>query len=164
MSLAGDLHRLLADDHRRLDGLLQACRDPAGRDADAYVAFRGGLLRHIAMEEKVLLPAARRLRGGEPLPVAARLREDHALLASLLVPTPTAEILGLVRDVLTEHNALEEGTGGLYEACEALAAGELDRLLALLAAVPEVPLARHFDGARVHAHIAELMRARAQRG
>ena len=162
--MAAEVHRFLADDHARLDRLLQqASADPAGQGAAAYTAFRGGLLRHIAMEEKVLLPAARRLRGGEPLPIAARLREDHAALASLLVPTPTPAILGLVREILTEHNELEERAGGLYEVCEELAAGEREHLLAMLAATPEVPLARHFDGPRIHEHIAELLRARAQR-
>lgn len=162
--MAADLHRFLAEDHARLDRLLQhAVADPSGLDAEAYTAFRGGLLRHIAMEEKVLLPAARRLRGGQPLPIAARLREDHAALASLLVPTPTPSILELVREILTEHNELEECAGGLYEACEELAATELEGLLATLAATPDVPLARHFDGPRVHEHIAELLRARAQR-
>ncbi len=162
--MAGVLHRLLADDHARLDVLLQrAAADPSAVDADAYTAFRAGLLRHIAMEEKVLMPAARRLRGGERLPIAARLREDHAALASLLVPTPTPEILGLVREILTEHNELEECAGGLYEVCEALAADELGTLLATLAAMPEVPLAPHFDGSRVHEHIARLLRARSLR-
>lgn len=162
--MAGAVHRFLSDDHLRLDEFLRrALADPRALDAESYTAFRAGLLRHIAMEEKVLLPTARRLLGGEPLPIARRLREDHAALASMLVPTPTAEILGLVRDILKEHNELEERSGGLYEVCETLAADELELLLARLRAIPEVPLAPHFDGPRVHAHIAELLRARAER-
>lgn len=163
--MAGTLHRFLSDDHARLDVLLErATADPTAIDIEAYTAFRGGLLRHIAMEEKVLLPEAKRIRGGEPLPIAGRLREDHAVLASLLVPTPTQEILALVREVLVEHNDLEERVGGLYEACEALVDTEVDALQARLAATPEVPLARHSDGPRVHAHIAALLRTRAKRG
>jgi hypothetical protein len=57
-----------------------------------FAEFRAGLLRHIAMEEKVLLPDAR-LRRGEPLPIAKQLLEDLALLASLMVPTPTHELV-----------------------------------------------------------------------
>jgi len=162
--MAGAVHRFLSDDHARLDALLErAIADPTAIDIEAYTAFRGGLLRHIAMEEKVLLPEAKRIRGGEPLPIAARLREDHAVLASLLVPTPTREILALVREVLVEHNDLEERAGGMYETCETLVDTEVDALQARLAATPEVPLARHFDGPRVHEHIAELLRARATR-
>ena len=165
--MAGPVHRFLTEDHARLDALLQrALADPSAIDLDAYTRFRAGLLRHIAMEEKILMPEARRLRGGEPLPIAARLREDHAALAALLVPTPTPEILGLVGEILAEHNVLEERDGGMYEACEALLAhtdADLDALLARVVATPEVPLARHFDGPRVHEHIAELMRTRAAR-
>jgi hypothetical protein len=80
-----------------------------------------------------------------------------------LVPTPTREILELVREILVDHNDLEERVGGLYEICETLADAEVDAVLAHLAATPEVPLARHFDGPRVHEHIAGLLRARASR-
>ena len=45
----GALARFLLDDHRRLEALL----DRAATDPAAYEAFREGLLRHIAMEEKV---------------------------------------------------------------------------------------------------------------
>src|SRR5262245_30922604 len=74
----------------RLDALLErAMSDPENIDDSAYAQFRAGLLKHIGMEEKVLLPAAQKLRGGEPLPVAPRLRLDHGALAALLVPSPT---------------------------------------------------------------------------
>jgi hypothetical protein len=159
--MAAALHRFLCEDHSRLDGFLaRTLADPNALDLAAYTAFRGGLLRHIAMEEKLLMPEAKRLRGGEALPVAARLRRDHATLASLLVPTPTGEILGLIREILEPHNELEEGSGGLYEVCDVLLGADAEALSVRLAAMPEVPLARHFDGPRIHAHIAELLRAR----
>ena len=84
------IHRFLTDDHRRLDALLErAVADVQRFDHAAYAAFRGGLLRHIGLEEKILLPEAQRLRGGEPLAVAATLRLQHGAIAALLVPTPT---------------------------------------------------------------------------
>jgi hypothetical protein len=71
------LRQVLERDHVRLDDLLtRADAAPPSIDREAYDAFRAGLLRHIAMEEKVLLPEARRLRGGEPLEVAKQLRAD----------------------------------------------------------------------------------------
>jgi hypothetical protein len=88
------LYRFLADDHARLDVLLRRAETSSpdtGRSA--YAEFRAGLLRHISMEEKILLPAAQRARGGEPLPLAAKLRLDHSALATLLVPTPTPAII-----------------------------------------------------------------------
>ena len=70
--MAGKIHLYLGDDHRRLDALLErAVADPQNIDGSAYAQFRAGLLKHIGMEEKVLLPAAQKRRGA-PLPVAPR--------------------------------------------------------------------------------------------
>jgi hypothetical protein len=162
--VAGPLHRYLAEDHARLDALLyRSTAEPHVVDLGAYEQFRAGLLRHIGMEEKVLLPDARRRRNGEPLPIAKQLRADHAALASLLVPTPTHEIVAAIRDVLEDHNPLEESPDGLYDTCERLAGADVETLLARLKAAPEVPVAPHFDGPRVHEHIANLLRARPRR-
>jgi hypothetical protein len=115
------------------------------------------------MEEKVLFPEARRQRGGEPLPVMAALHADHGALAALLVPTPTHELLRMIQGILEQHNGLEENAEGLYQLCEQLAGPGLDDLLARVQAYPEVKMAAHFDGPRVHEHIAALMRARPPR-
>jgi hypothetical protein len=64
------------------------------------------------MEEKILIPAAQRLRGGEPLRIASKLRLDHGALGTLLIPTPTAAVIASIRGILKEHNILEEGPGG----------------------------------------------------
>jgi hypothetical protein len=98
------------------------------------------------MEEKILLPAAQRLRGGEPLPIASKLRLDHGALAALLMPRPTTPILAMICGILKNHNMLEEGPGGLYGTCETLAAAEIDSLLARLRAAPEVTVMPHADG------------------
>ncbi len=159
--MPGRLHRFLQDDHERLDELLKrAVAAPDTVDYEAYEQFRAGLLRHIAMEEKVLLPEARRLRAGEPLPAAKRLRADHGALAALLVPTPTHEIIAAIRSVLVDHNPIEEGPGGVYEVCEQLIGADLDRVMACVHATPEVPLAQHVDGPRVREHIDHLLKAR----
>lgn len=158
--MLGPVHEFLARDHARLDALLlQSVANPELVDRAAYAEFRAGLLRHIAMEEKVLLPDARRRRG-EPLSVAQQLREDHSLLASLMVPTPTHELVAVIREVLERHNPLEEGPDGVYAVCERLAGGEAEGLLERLRATPEVPVAAHVDGPRVHAHIARQLAAR----
>ncbi len=136
---AGPLTRWLAEDHRRLDGLLRAAVAERGAVNDAaYAQFRAGLLRHIGMEEKILLPAVQRIRGGEPLPMAAKLRLDHGALAALLMPTPAPEIVATIRHILAEHNAFEEGEHGLYDTCDALAGPEADRLLGDLRGAPTV--------------------------
>lgn len=159
--MKGPIFTYLVRDHARLDALLQrATADSVVVDRSAYEEFRAGLLRHIAMEEKVLLPDARRRRGGAPLPLAPQLRADHAALASLLVPTPTHAIIDAIRGILEGHNLLEEAPDGVYATCEQLAGLEVDDLAARLQAVPEVRVAPHFDGPRVHEHIANLLRAR----
>jgi hypothetical protein len=148
--MPGPLTNLLAGDHARLDGLLRRAMAAGGAvDRAAYAEFRAGLLRHISLEEKILLPAAQRWQGGDPLPLAATLRLDHGALAALLVPTPTPAIVTALRTILAAHNALEEGRGGVYERCEQLAGTEADALLAQLQAAPAVPVAPYSDGPQV---------------
>jgi hypothetical protein len=148
--MRGPLFRFLTDDHARLARLLQqADADPEKIDYPAYAEFRAGLLKHIAIEEKILLPAARRLRGGEPLPAAARLRLDHGALAALLVPTPTHAIIAKIRAVLNAHNPVEEGPGGVYEVGESLATDEAESLAAQMRGMRDVKVAPHVDGPQV---------------
>jgi hypothetical protein len=148
--MSGKIYRYLADDHRRLDALLdRAMFDPINIDASAYAQFRAGLLKHIGMEEKVLLPAAQKLRGGEPLPVAPKLRRDHGALAALLVPTPTAPLVAAIRAILKAHNPIEEDPGGIYDQCEELAGAEADQILRRLENYSEVKVAQHVDGSFV---------------
>jgi hypothetical protein len=137
------IEELMTADHERLDALL---RD-ADHDPEAYHAFRAGLLRHISMEEKILMPAMRTR-------VPRRLHQDHGAIASLLVPTPNPEILKAIRTILERHNPLEEGEAGLYRLCdEALGAD----VLARLQSAPEVPLMPNSDGPLVRQHVARLL-------
>jgi hypothetical protein len=156
--MPGRIYRVLADDHARLDGLLQRAMTEAGAiDRAAYSEFRAGRLKHNGMEEKILLPAAQRVRGGGPLALAAKVRLDHGALAALLVPTLTPAIVAALRIILGAHNPLEEGPGGLYECCERLAGAEAETLLAQLRAAPEVPVAPHADGPQVMAVVCRAL-------
>lgn len=145
--MPGLIELFMSEDHVRLDALLAASERPDGTiDAATHERFRAGLLRHIGMEEKVLIPFITQKRGSPP-PVARQLRVDHGKIAKLLVPTPTAELCAELRAVLGVHNGLEEGEGGLYAICDALGEPlELDALMRRLDAQPEVPLAKHYDG------------------
>jgi hypothetical protein len=91
------------------------------------------LLKHIGIEEKILLAAAQRHRDGAPLAVAAKLRLDHGALAALLVPTPTPRIIAAIRAILKLHNPIEEDPGGMYEQSEELAGAESDEICAPVA-------------------------------
>lgn len=141
--MSGPIERFLTDDHVRLSGLLQRASQGEVLDLDAFEEFRRGLLRHIGMEEKVLVPAARKHRD---VPMASALRVDHGNIAKLLVPTPTHAICEELRAILERHNALEEGADGLYALCDLALAGEIDVVLRQLREYPEVPVAKHYDG------------------
>jgi Hemerythrin HHE cation binding domain len=146
----GPIRRILTKDHRRIDRLLDAagsCGKP--EELAAYDKFRRALLRHIGMEEKILFPAAQRLRGGDPLAEAARLRLDHGAIVALLMPAPSRAVVRALRTVLAAHNAIEEGPGGTYDVCDRLAAGERDELLRRLKEAPEVPTNPNVTNAQV---------------
>ena len=137
----GQIRDYMEADHARLDAL---------RAAGDWWGFRGGLLRHIGLEEKFLLPEARRRRG-EALPESARLREDHSLLVILLVPPPSPQLGAVIDQLLREHNALEEGDDGLYTHCEALC--DVEAIAARLRAAPETPQRDYQDGPLVRAQV-----------
>jgi hypothetical protein len=141
--------RYLTADHERLERLLDAATRSEPYDPERYAEFRRGLLRHIGIEEKLLLPAAQRASGGTPLAMAARLRLDHGAIAALLVPTPTPTIVATLRHILESHNPIEEGADGLYAACDRLLAAEARDVVAEMEAYPAVPVSPHNDAATV---------------
>lgn len=148
------ISRFLTNDHQRLANLLQRSLIHAGEvDLTTYTEFRAGLLKHIGMEEKILLPAAQRAGKGAAPPHAAKLRLDHGALAALLVPTPTPAIIAALRAILAVHNTIEEGQEGVYELCEQALGKEASRVLAQLQAAPEVRVSAYTDDPKVFAAI-----------
>jgi hypothetical protein len=148
--MVGKIHAYLADDHRLLDGLLDRVISDSGTiDAVPYGQFRAGLLKHIAMEEKILLPAAQKRRGDAALPVAAKLRLDHGALTALLVPTPTAPVVAAIRAILKLHNPLEEDPGGMYDQCEELAGADAEQILQQLCTARVVKVVPNVDGPNI---------------
>jgi hemerythrin HHE cation binding domain-containing protein len=159
---AGAIARFLTDDHARLGALLERAFVGSGEiDRASYAEFREGLLRHIGIEEKILLPAVARVRGGAPFPDAARLRLDHGAIASLLVPSPNGAIAATLRGILRGHDAIEEGPGGLYQTSDQLLEGEAADLVARMRSTPLVPVHEHVDTPEV---MAAMQRALARAG
>lgn len=135
----GSITGILVEDHRRLERLLESAVGSGGQvERKSYDRFRAGLLRHIGIEEKILLPAAQRLRSGEPLPIAAKLRLDHGAIAALLMPIPTSSVVALLRAILEQHNLVEESAEGLYHICDTLLRDDIDQLMTQLRAASEV--------------------------
>ncbi len=145
-SVMGTLYEFLSGDHERLDDLLErAFSNPEAIDLKAYAEFRQGLLKHIGIEEKIILPAIARFQNGKQAEVAARLRLDHGALVALLVPPPTPAIAATIRSILQVHNALEEKEDGLYHLIDNLAGAETESLLEKVKTTPEVPALPHND-------------------
>ncbi len=160
--MAGPLYRFLAYDNVALGALPQlsfGCR--ARIYHAAFGVFRAGLLKHIGIEEKILLPAVRRLCCGKPVPIASRLQLEHDALAALLVPTPTRMIVAALRGIFSGHRAIEEQPGGFYDMCEWLAGPEADTLLARLRTAPEVVAPPYCDSSKT---IGAMHRALARAG
>lgn len=140
----------LEQDHRRLEDLLdRAVADIDHVDMALYTAFREGLLRHISMEERVLIPAIRRLREAEgreiPFEQEAQIRLDHGAIGTLLVLPPSAWSVAALRNVLAAHNPLEEGEIGLYAEVRRLDADASRLLREELDAIPTPPLSPYMD-------------------
>ena len=79
--MLGKIYRYLADDHRRLDALLErAMSDPENIDAAAYAQFRSGLLKQSAWRRRFFFPAGTKAtrrrtasRRAQPAPRSRRL-------------------------------------------------------------------------------------------
>lgn len=159
------IQQYLSDDHARLDALLaDAIADPQRVDLAPYAQFRAGLLRHIAMEEKVLFADARSRRDESLKRMIDVLHADHAAIASLLIPPPTHELIATLRSVLDEHNPLEEGPDGLYARCDEAAGAGVAGVIARMEAIPPVRASQHLDEPRVYEHITRMLAARRRDG
>jgi len=151
----GPLGRFFSADHERLHALLAASL--AGGDvvrAEPFARFRAGILRHISMEEKHLIPRATAARNGRRPDIADLLHIDHSAIAALLVPPPTPGLIAEVRSILDRHDRLEEEPGGMYDTCDrALGAEASLHLVAELAQHPPIRVKPYNSGGRVARHL-----------
>jgi hypothetical protein len=142
--MSGVLYQYLSSDHEKLDDLLErATAKPGIIDMESYGNFRKRLLRHISIEEKIVLPAIARWQSGQKSALADRLHLDHAAIVSLMVPPPTPSIILTLKSVFAVHNPLEENEGGLYDIFETLAGSGTEKILQELKAAPLVPVLPH---------------------
>lgn len=146
--MASGVTRLLVSEHAQSQGTLRACVGADGTvDLKRFDEFRHGLLRHIAIEEKVLMPALTRALGRSPL-FQNGLRKDHAGVAALCVPTPTAEWLEDLRELLEHHQRVEEAPGGFYALVDEHLGGD-PVLLNAVATFPPLKLPDFVRGPKV---------------
>lgn len=151
----------LSGDHDWLDSLLSRADGESGVvELESYVDLRKGLLKHVGMEELILLPSVRRLTG-QPARLTGRIRLDYGALTALLVPTPTPAIVKAIKSILTVHNGLEERANGLYQECQAALGERTAAVLAEFKNARYIPPAAHADGPSV---MAVVRRALAEAG
>jgi len=153
-----NISEYLHQDHVRLHGLLGATVAGPEIDLASFEKFRGGLLRHIAIEEKILLREVRIRLGDEAHPGAHRLRIEHGALTSLMVPTPDRALIDEIRGLLSEHDRREEGPDGVYASCADILGTEAGEELGERAATyPEIRMMPHYDGPNVCRTAAEAL-------
>ncbi|TKB67727.1 MAG: hypothetical protein E8D47_04045 [Nitrospira sp.] len=73
------------------------------------INFERGCFATSVWQKKIFCMRLMRIQGGEPRPIASKLRLDHGAIASLLMPPPTVFIIATIRAVLKVHNTIEEG-------------------------------------------------------
>ncbi len=134
------IHEYLATDHDRLERLLDEATAGNAIALEPYEQFRRGILRHIGIEERILIPAILQAQGSTPSPDAERLRLDHGAIVALLVPPPNAAIIRTLRHILGPHNILEEGEKGIYRVLDTLDGPNTAALVAKMKAAGEVPV------------------------
>lgn len=106
---------ILEKQHRCIEQLfLTATSDPDIVDTTGYDQFRATILRHIAIEENVVLPLLRKhLPGGFPMEL--QLRMEHDAIAALCVLPPKSTVIFSLQGLIIRHNRLEEAHGTLYD-------------------------------------------------
>lgn len=134
----GELYNYFFGDHRELEEALEEAAAGATIDTAAYSRFRVGILRHIGLEEKVLLPALEPVVKDRMMAVLDQIRLDHGAITALLVPPPTHGIVRAVRHILERHNVLEESREGLYDVCEKLPADVVQHIVEKARSAPPV--------------------------
>lgn len=145
--MRGKIYQYLADDHDRLDDYFsKANANPNEINMEYYDKFRYGLLRHIGIEEKIILPSITKYQNGKPADITEQLRLDHSAIATMFVPPPDQSIIATIEGILKVHNPMEEDEGGLYDILERLAGADYDMLLEKMIATPDVLVMPYREG------------------
>lgn len=143
----------LTADHRHLEELLNEATQNGVIDMETYDQFRAGLLRHISIEEHIVLPLVRE-RAEKGFFGLQQIRLEHGAIAALLVPPPDTEVIAVLRALLDKHNLLEETEDTLYDVLDHCARTDQPELLSRLEQHPTVPLSSHINNPKglEHAH------------
>ena len=129
----------LTRDHRHLEATLSEAIAGENIDRERYDAFRRGLLRHIAIEENIVMPLIRE-RSENGFFALQQIHLEHGAIAALLVPPPDVELITVLRSLLDKHNLLEETQNTLYDVLDYCARTDRPELLERMETHPETRL------------------------
>ncbi|MFZ1978391.1 MAG: hypothetical protein WAV76_10600 [Bacteroidota bacterium] len=103
------------------------------------------MLKHIGLEEKILIPALHNSQESIAYPLAAPLRLEHGAIASLLVLPPSAIVKNVLLGILQHHNKREETEKGLYTDCDCLLPDAVETMMEKVYHYPDVPVMPYND-------------------
>ncbi len=136
------------EEHLALAAQLRAATGAGGEvDLEAWTSFRKALVRHLAIEERIIVPMLEARRAPELLATRSELAHDHAALMTLLVPAPNPIWLTDLAERLAHHVAAEEGPGGLYELLDRHLASSARELLEAARSLRTIELGPPAEGA-----------------
>jgi len=147
----GALHKFFTEDHRRLESLLEQSFIQSDHIEEvAYAKFRAGLLKHIGLEEKILIPVLKKSYEDRPYPLAVTLRLEHGAIAALLGLPPSTTIKNVLLGILQHHNVREESEKGFYADCDCVMADAVETMLDKVHHYPDVPVMPYNNTQHAH--------------
>jgi hypothetical protein len=107
--------RAMESDHRRIEESLSRALKGPTLDEGCYREFREVLLRHIGIEERVLLCGLKAAR--IDFAQAKAIHREHAAMGALLAAVPDTSLARELERLLVGHIDLEESPEGLFALC-----------------------------------------------
>jgi hypothetical protein len=143
------IHDFLGRDHARIAVHLERARAPAGDlDLRAYAEFRALLFRHLALEERILIPAVLRASPRDIVGLFTPIRAEHAAIRAMLLPTPDAALADEVGSFLLAHERAESGPNGVYSVAEIVLARRAETIVEAMRAYPRAEPPPYENGPR----------------
>lgn len=129
----------LTQTHEELRDLLDKSLSVEGVQLEPYEAFRTELLKHIGVEEHIVLPLVEE-RSPQRFFALKQIRLEHRAIGMLLALQPSGEIITVIRNLLKKHDFLEETPDTLYDILDDCCADDQPELLKRIREYPGLPL------------------------
>jgi len=135
----------LTQTHEQLRDLLSKSLSIQGVQIEHYETFRTELLKHIGVEEHIVLPLVEE-RSPQRFFALRQIRLEHKAIGVLLALPPTGEIITVLRNLLKKHDFLEETPDTLYDILDECCVADQPELLERIKDYPGLPLSEIVSG------------------